>query len=67
MADQNDVKKTNISIDEHRQRNGSSYDVFILALTLISLATIVIFYVPGIPDEAKGIAFMVNTTMNWLK
>ncbi|UCD99679.1 MAG: ion transporter, partial [Chloroflexota bacterium] len=64
MADQKDVKKTDSSIDEDGQYNSSTYDVFILSLTLISLVTIVIFYVPGIPDDAKEIAFFVDTLIS---
>ncbi len=64
MADQKDVKKTDSSIEADRQNGTSSYDAFILALTLIALVTLVIFYAPGIPRDAKQIALFVDTLIS---
>ena len=60
MAVQNDLSTANISNDEPT-RLGSSYDIFILALTLISLGTLVILVVPGINEEAREVAFFMDT------
>lgn len=60
MAVQNDLTTANMSNDEPT-RLSSSYDIFILALTLISLGTLVILVVPGINEEAREVAFFLDT------
>jgi voltage-gated potassium channel len=63
MSEQHDTKSTITSRDEYEWSN-SSYDLFILTVTLISLATMVIFYLPGIGAETKRVAFFIDTLIS---
>jgi voltage-gated potassium channel len=60
MSEQHDTQGTNTYSDE-QERSSSSYDLFILTVTLISLAIMVIFYLPGIGAETKRVAFFLDT------
>jgi voltage-gated potassium channel len=60
MSEQHDTRGTTTSKDDY-DRSNSSYDLFILAVTLISLATMVIFYLPGIGAESKRVALFMDT------
>jgi voltage-gated potassium channel len=66
MSEQHDTQGTNTYSDE-QERSSSSYDLFILTVTLISLAIMVIFYLPGIGAETKRVAFFAPDKLAYLK
>ena len=63
MSNSKSDDKTGTDSFSHEEQNYSNYDLFIFALTIISLVVLVILALPGVSESVKSVAFILDTVI----
>ena len=58
------MEETRTTHRRHGEKEYSIYDLFILAVTLLSLAVLVIMVLPGVDEDTKRIAFYLDSVVS---